>query len=862
MFSKLNQEFASHQKGFQILLGIVIIVPFVMMIPGVDPFGGGGAKKPAYVGTIAGNDVDWDSYEAEAKNLLILNAIEGQGLPSNYGDALMNTGFQGDVLRYMAQKKIIKSQIDNGLIKDAVTKEDKQKFVNQVESFVKMRSRSPFYKVADQIETIRVRLRVGGAQIDEVIKYAILGGKINEALKASVEVSEETLTAEIKKQEKTYRIHEASYSSMDFMNEPLKEYYEKNKEKFFRKDAIKASLVQIDFNKFEEAYSKLNVKPELDKFVSDALNAAKSTDAKIIEATKKAAEEDFKLKKLKELANAKAEQIQSAFSRSVKAVKDSSKFAETIKTIAKQSDYSVQDSVYVEPAEVKDGKYYINKELSEKILELSVEKPVIIHEGFRSVYVIVFNDKGTHAELSSVRNELLKGVYDADANNYYVTNKETFKRERSMRVGLAQFSANMFVAEAKVSDEEVKAAYEKVAKYKKAQRKLIQFVISIDKTATEEQKKESEEKLKAFVALKKGNSAIEIENMILKPEEKIVKSTLDWQVQNSSMAGANTKVLDAAFKTEVGQFTEIIKDEGSYAVLYVAAKRDNTPFEEVKGDIKSQMELDRSTDIAREKAAEFHAMLESVNPKTIASINEAVSAYEKSNAVNVRYLENIRELDQRFLNQPGFAQYVAQMHEVPVDYFFKLSRLNENKLFTIARSIQNPRLEHSSRVVGFVKEIIAEHYADIDAEETKQEIYDKLNDNKTKELAAAHAVKVKQELEKLVEDKEAFKAKLTEYEFKKAADIKFKNAKPAVKAILETADKAGFIGSDSPENGANTVVYVESITEISEEDLKKFKDEHEKNLKTKLGNEKIQKFWETESKKFTVKVPEAVAAES
>ena len=76
------------------------------------------------------------------------------------------------------------------------------------------------------------------------------------------------LTAEIKKQERVYSIREGNFNSPDFADEPLKEYYEKNKEKFFRKEAIKASMVQVDYSKFKEQLSKLNVTPELTKFIA------------------------------------------------------------------------------------------------------------------------------------------------------------------------------------------------------------------------------------------------------------------------------------------------------------------------------------------------------------------------------------------------------------------------------------------------------------------------------------------------------------------------------------------------------------------------------------------------------------------
>ncbi|MCM8529479.1 MAG: peptidyl-prolyl cis-trans isomerase [Lentisphaeraceae bacterium] len=857
MFSKLNQEFASHQKGFQILLGIVIIVPFVLMIPGVDPFGASAAPKPSSVGKIAGESVSWDAYEKEARNVLAFMAINGNvNVLGNARNIISDDRFVSQVLEYMAEKKIVEDQVKAGVISDKVEAKDFKEFTDEIEKF--MSKQMPGFTVSSQIENIRVRLRIGGAEVDEIISAAILRKRLEDALKKKVEVPEADVVAEVKKQEKTYTLREGNFNAPDFTDVPLKEYYEKNKEKFFQKDAIKASMVQIDYSKFKDEYKKLNVAPELTKFIADELKNVDNKDPKVKESTEKAAKQAFEQKKLKELANAKAELIKSGFLRSVKGAKDSAKFAEAIKKIAEGSKYEVQQSVYVDPSDVKEGKFFMNdKALSEKILGLSVENPVVLHEGFRSTYVIVFNDKGAHAEFETVRDDILRAVYEADANNYYITNKEEFKEPHRMRIGLAEFTASMYAAETKVSDAQIKKEYDKEASYKKAQRKLIQFAVDVDPKAKDEDKKKLEEKIKAFVATNQGKQPTDIESIILKAEEGVKKTTLNWKIQNSLEIGTTKDFMEAAFKTEVGNFTDVLKTDKSYAVIYVAGKRESTPFEEVKGELKSRLEAEISKDIAKNKSKEFHEMLRGVNPKTVESINKAVEEYGQKNPLQLRYIDDIMPIQSGM--DPRFYDFMARRHQISGDFFFNISNLTEKRLFTNVRTIP-PAYQ---RIVGFINKDIPEHYAPYEDEKVQKRIFNILNANKAKEIASAKAVKVKQELELAAEDKDKLKALLTEHKFKAAKDVKYKNAAASLKDILKDSPGAGFIGSDSKQEGdLNTVAYVEAVKEVSEEDLKKSKAEHEKKLRQEKESEVLKTFWETERKKYTVEVPKTQTVES
>ena len=77
MFSKINSEFHKHAKGFQIVLGLMIVIPFVFMIPDTDILGPGYSDgAPESVGTINGKSIDWETYQAEAKSFLITQSIQ------------------------------------------------------------------------------------------------------------------------------------------------------------------------------------------------------------------------------------------------------------------------------------------------------------------------------------------------------------------------------------------------------------------------------------------------------------------------------------------------------------------------------------------------------------------------------------------------------------------------------------------------------------------------------------------------------------------------------------------------------------------------------------------------------------------
>ncbi|MCM8530814.1 MAG: hypothetical protein NE330_06615, partial [Lentisphaeraceae bacterium] len=128
MFSKINSELSKHAKVFQIVLGLMIVVPFVFMVPDTDIFGPGYQDKtPSTVGTISGKDVSWEDYQKEVKLFISTQSMTNYnfiGLLQQGPEVLYNEGLRSPVLDYMARWQEVKSQIDSGKLDSKVNRSD------------------------------------------------------------------------------------------------------------------------------------------------------------------------------------------------------------------------------------------------------------------------------------------------------------------------------------------------------------------------------------------------------------------------------------------------------------------------------------------------------------------------------------------------------------------------------------------------------------------------------------------------------------------------------------------------------------------------------------------------------------------
>jgi hypothetical protein len=860
MFSKLNKDFAKHAKGFQVILFVIIVIPFVFFMPGVDIFGVDGNKNPAVVGTVQGEDVDWDTYEQEARKYIATLALSEDVFPGIFNavrdpnGTIRNPSLYSSVLGFIRDQKVIAAEKD---FKDVSVS------TKEIKEYVKTKFLPAFAKAfktggltfKDYLETVRLNLKLGGAGVDDVIRGLIIRNRFEAFIKSTKKPTEQEIVDSIKKEERTYKLRSVAIKAADFNDEPLKEFYEKNKDKYREDDAIKASLVSFQYDKYEEAFGKKDYSAELKKAIAEALTKVTATDVEAKANITKDATEKFKQSKLKELALAEAGIFKKAIERSLKGKTKAEEIVKAFGDVAKLTKYAVQESIYVTKKNLEPGKYFFDEALTKAILTVSVENALASAEGQKSAYVLVFADKGSFTPFEQVRSEILEEVYKEKLDNYYLTNKEQFKEFKRYDVGVASFFTHQYLAEANVTDEDAKKVFDGDQRYKQAQRKLIQFSLPVLKDAKAEEKAAVEDKIKAFVKTLDGKTPKEVEDVVLKKEDGIVKQSLAWKA-NDPFAGVDNEILTEAFKTETGKFTKTFVKKDLVAVIFVAADRKETPFEEAKGLIKSQLTSLKLTDIAEKKAEKFRTALSNLKKPTVENVNKAVAEFEKSTTFDKQVINEIPAIGDTPLQELSQLQFLMLRMSASkvfnnVDFAVKMAQMEEDKPYSIVVNV--PPSNH--KAVAYIAKVFPEGYQDKNSEQVKSRIFGSLNDTEAKGLASVKAAEVKKALEAEADAKK-LQELLGANNFKTVEEIKFKTADTQIKAALKDAPKAGEIASNF-ENTTNTIIYIESIKEITEEEITKLKSEYGKKLTETMQNDALKLFWEKAQKEFEVKVIQA-----
>ena len=857
MFSKINKEFSKHTKAFQAVLLVVIVVPFVIMLPGVDIFQTNRNVKPDSIGTIAGVSVDWDEYNSQGRRLLARYALRGNILVINKArDILGDESFYGDVLNYIGDQKIINSHKDFPTQKVSAT--DMKEFLKK-DLIVNLKKQEAQYgpqSYLAHLNRVRRTFQFGGDEIDEIVKEIIIEERFNDYIKAQNKPTEEAIIATVKKEERTYKLRTVKIKAADFADEPLKEYYEKNKANYREENAIKVSLVPFHYSNFSADFDKKDFNLERLKFISDALQKISSKEKIVIDAAQKDATEKFKEMKLKAMAAAKAKIFEAAVRRSLTKVKGADKVVAEFKKIAKSTKYTAQDSSFVNKDDLTPGKFFFaDEELTKSILSVTAQKPLAYSEGLNACYVLVFNAKGSFTPFEEVRNDILAEVYKEKLDNYYVTNREMFKQEKRYTVGLVEFFSKDLIPEVP-TEEEIKSVYDGDAKYKNLQRKLIQFSLPLGKEAKDVDKKVAEESLKTFVKSLEGKSSAEVAVVALKKEDGIVKQDLSWIEENSFAAGLDPDINSESFKAEVSKFTKVFVRKDMVAVIFVAAQREMTPYQEVKTKIKSLLSSKKQDEAIQKNADAFYAKLKSVKPATVENINKAIAEYQKDNKLNIRDITNVPFIDRSRRLSPQ----EQQMQQMQIYYSLSSQKIDSREKMSLVTSVSEdfaftrvkrmPPTNH--RAVTFLKEVFPESYEAKDSAKVKERIFQTLNTKESENLASEQAAETKEKLEKEKDSKKLIELLGTK-NFKVVEDVKFKDADSSVKEALKDAPVVGAITTNF-NSSTKLIVYVESVKEVTDEEIAKLRPEHEKKLTEEMQNKELNSFWETKRKALSIEV--------
>ncbi|MCM8536749.1 MAG: hypothetical protein NE334_12495 [Lentisphaeraceae bacterium] len=865
MFSKINSELSKHAKGFQIVLGLMIVVPFVFMVPDADIFGPGYQDTtPKTVGTISGKDISWEEYEKEVKLFISTQSMTNYnfiGLLRQGPEVLYNEGLRPAVLDYMARWKEVKKQIDSGKLEAAVKRKDikelvEGKFATTLQ-IAKMMTRNQFQLDAKQtIELLRVNFGIGGGLFDEAMDRVILTDRFETQLKEKVEVKEEDVLARIKKDEKVFNVRTAEINADTYKNEPLNEYYEKNKDKFFDKEAVKASLIVFDPQQYKADILKTDLTKEVEKAFADE---KKTND----QAEKNAAQIKERLKDriAQNKAKEKAKQMATLIESNLKAkVKKESKTEDILKiftSLATASKLNIQESSYHNNKNVETGDHPINAKVTEAILSLSSDNPIKLLDDQSKIYLFVFNSKGYYQPIEKVRSDLLAAVYKDKASTYYNNNIEDFKLQHRVTAGYITIYGGLFQSEVTVSAEEAKKVYESDASYQTPQRKLLQFAYELKADAKDEDKKAAVKAIEDFTKTNAGKSEVELLKLDLGKDSKIKLTNLSWVKENDLRTGTDKEIVTEAFKTKDGQFTKAFERDKFVATVFVAGNRAFTPYEEVQQRITGSLRTQLLKDITTKKADELHRKLSTLKEPTKEKVAAAISEFSEKYNITTRKVEDLpaaETLNNQFAQQ--MVDSIAKRNGITPTLVLDLTSLSNDRLFTRVRSMPN-----LSKVIGYLVEDKPAAYEPL--EKAEDTIFERLNNSDAQKIASEKVIEIKKELEESVKKEEDFKAAMSKYGFKEAKDVKFKEADPTILKVLEEDPKAKEFGTNTdPSGSVTTIVYVADVKEVSEEDINKVKAEVEKTVRTEKQNEALTEFWTEALKTYDVKAVTSTAKES
>ena len=684
-----------------------------------------------------------------------------------------------------------------------------------------------------------------------VIERIVIAKRFDEYLKKKVSVKDEDILARIKKEEKTYKVRTAEISATDFKNDPLKDYYEKNKDTFFDKEAIKASLVVFDPQKYKAEILKTDLSKEIEKAFAEEKKTNDKADENA-KAIKESLKDRIAQEKAKEKAKSLATLIESNLKAKIKPETKTAAILTIFNSLAKASKLTVQESNFHNQTNFEKNDHPINAKVTEAILSLSEKSPVKLLDDQSKFYVLVYNAKGYYQPIEKVRAQLLEAVYKDKAASYYQENVNDFKQEQRLSTGFIQIYGGLFNSQVSISDEEAQKIYDADASYQNAQKNLLQFTYDLKDDAKEEDKKAAVAALEAFVKENTSKKAAELQTLDLGKDSKIKRVPLSWVAENDLRTGTDNEIVTEAFKTEDAKFTKVFEREKFAAVVFVEASRESTPFDEVKMMIKGTLRTKRLKEITNKKADEIVRKLQNAKKGDKEAIAKIIDEVSKELKITPRKLDDLPTF--KVLGNPQLAQYaqfLARQNGISPAFLLDLTSLSNDRLFTRVKTQPN-----MSKVIGYLIEDKPAGFQTL--EEVTETVYDRLNDVDAEKIATEKATTLKEELEKSVDNPEEFKNLMSKNDFKEAKEVKFKDADPTIVKILEEEPKAKEFGSNAAPNGrTTTLAYIESIKEVAEEDITKVKAEYEKKLRKESEQKEISDFWTNAMKKYDIKTVES-----
>ncbi|MDD7985992.1 peptidylprolyl isomerase [Lentisphaera marina] len=631
----------------------------------------------------------------------------------------------------------------------------------------------------EMIKIVRTRLGVGGQELDEAIKTILTRRNYFESFEDRVTVDEAQVKAKAQQQNSTITLQAKTLSATEAMDEKLVTYFKENQDKFTFDDTLAAQVVRF----------------------------AKSPEGKT------AAE---------------------AFAQAVAKVK-ASNFA----AVAKSKKLDVITLPKTRVSNINAGQLIENDfALSTAIIELSSEKPFSqVIEGSQHNYVAVLTAKGGVLPFAQVREQVIEAYFGPEPLQAFYNNednKRQFLIPRSLQLSLVSLSPSTLYSEVAVSEEEIKADYDKnIAEYKAAQIKSTEYSITAKDDKSLAAAETALKAIKVLVDSQAKNLAEE-----LKKNTDIKSSSTEWVKEDD-----NNKALFALNK---GKSTDIIAKELVFSFTIVNDKRAETPYAEASKAISSSITHAKASTKARLAAEKLQSFISSNRA------NENFFNLFLAEAAKGKFTERkLRPLTPQSGSQQNMqlAMQLLQQGYTPPGGFSQEAFAQVGQMLS-ALSATRPLSDPSVTQNGDIQYLLVERETPssyVSFENAKSSIAIQVANAEGKVLAKAKADALKLELEK-AEDMAVF----------------FKSNSFDAEQTLSPENKAQFTGLLSDEvlekdsayitaSGNNSILaYIKKIEAGSEDKVKKSFETLMETEKSRLAYEKVNEVFKSIQDSVTV----------
>jgi len=658
VISHLNRFFEKHGTAALVVIGLIIIIPFVFFT-GKGSLGknrGRGARKLCDVGEMYGKKINKKKFHKHLqKEKLMLQLDSIMKDPTSYRGGKSNDLVGLTLLRMRALRAAHEMGID---------KVSEQEVVDKIQAMSIFQNGDGVFD-ADMLGNFRKnmlvrQLQMDGEDFDEMVKENIIIERLCKNVSKGVEkkVTVEGIRKEYNRFHETVKLRYAEYKTADFIkeiklfnDEQIKKYYSEHKD-----DLVLAAKKVIKYVSFGTTASYRN------KVIQDPAFKVELTklNKKIPNITKVQKSENYRSLVDQKRKKMEMDDIQSFQSQVIEMRKVSKKSAaEIFVEVAKKCELKV---ITLKPFNLEDYKGISIPPIHLKSLySLSTKNPFtknsLLFDGCLHLAVlekVLEPEHPTSYEqvknkiVFALRDKLLKDYYDKNIAIYKdkvqkdllikeVTDKMKKIRENDKlsekekqakleaiyrplqknmepffipiekKVKFVTFEPHKFENQVVVTIDEMREYYKenKKSKYETTEYRVRELIIDIPKKATPEDIKKLQKKAEDLLAQVKTNSNKFIELVKKYSSDKAVPTTRGLTGKMSRMESI-TKFDRSVPELKVGEFSKVIKKANQFIIVKMIEKPVTiTPFDSVSRTIKRVLALEMMKEKADAKAGSF-----------------------------------------------------------------------------------------------------------------------------------------------------------------------------------------------------------------------------------------------------------------